>query len=168
MEDRQIRIGLQIFFSIVALIICTFIERWEGIPLGLILANLLAYAVVPTLNFISSRVSHVIYGSAGQDDSYEGRFYQTDLDQARKMVRESRWNEAISCYRKIVEFVPNKIEARFELAKVYQKAGYHGLALLEYQTIRDSKDKIGDHHPFVMESERMIGELKKVIEGEVK
>lgn len=165
MEDRQIRVALQIYLTLVVVIIFSFTGELTVLFIGLILANGLAYAVMPTLNFITSSMSALIFGSTRQDDSYEGRFYQTDLDQARKMARESRWDEAISCYRKIIEHAPDKVEARFELAKVYRNAGYTGLALLEYQTIKDLKDQIGEQHPFVLESERMIEELKKMIAG---
>ncbi|MCM8792799.1 MAG: hypothetical protein NC826_06670, partial [Candidatus Omnitrophica bacterium] len=136
MEDRQIRVALQIYLTLVVLIIFSFTRELTVFLIGILLANGLAYAFMPALNSISSLMISLIYGSGGKDNSYEGRFYQRDLDQARKMVRESRWDEAISCYRKIVKQAPEKVEARFELAKVYQIAGYTGLALLEYETIK--------------------------------
>ncbi len=163
MEDQQIRVALQIYLTLVVFIIFSFTGKLAVFLIGLLLANGLAYAFMPALNSILSLINTLIYGSAGTDNSYEGRFYQTDLDQARKMVRESRWEKAISCYRKIVEQAPEKVEARFELAKVYRTAGYTGLALLEYETIKDLRDKIGEHHPFVLESERMIEELRKMV-----
>lgn len=166
MEDRQIRVGLQIYLSLVAIIIFSFTGEWKVFVIGLIIANGLAYAFIPVSNFISSVVSSLIYGSAGADNSYEGRSYRTDMDQARKMVRESRWDEAISSYRKIVEKAPEKVEARFELAKIYQIAGYTGLALLEYQKIRESGSELGGNHPFVLESEKLIEGLKIRTSGE--
>lgn len=164
MEDRQARIIVQVLLNVLAFYL--FSLEWKMFVIALVLANGLAYAFMLALNFISSTVSSLIYGSAGGNDSYEGRFYQTDLDQARKRVRESRWDEAISFYRKIVETAPGKIEARFELARAYQIAGYTGLALLEYQKIKESGGKLGEQHPFVLESEKMIKDLRKTILGE--
>ncbi len=165
MEDRQIRIGLQIYLSLMAFIIYQFIGGWEVFIIGLVIANGLAFAFVPVSNFLSSVIGSLIYGIAGADNSYESRSYQTDMDQARKMVREERWDEAISSYRKILEKAPEKVEVRFELAKIYQIAGYTGLAMLEYQKIRESVNELGEHHPYVLESAKMMEELKEVISG---
>ncbi len=168
MEDRQIRIGLQIYLSLVAFIIFQFVRAWEVLVIGLVIANGLAFAFVPVSNFLSSVISSLLYGATGADDSYENRSYRTDMDQARKMVREERWDEAISSYRKILEKAPEKIEVRFELAKIYQIAGYPGLALLEYQKIKESGSELGANHPFVLESAKLMEELKEVISGENK
>lgn len=165
MEDRHIRIGIQVFLNLVVLIIFLFTGSGNLLFLGVILANGLALAFNPALNGLSSWMSNLIYGSSRRDDSYEPLSYQEDLYQARKRVRESRWEEAIALYRKILERAPDRIEARFELATAYQKAGMLGMALLEFRTIRASRDQIGDRHPFVLESERQIEDLKKRIAG---
>jgi tetratricopeptide (TPR) repeat protein len=168
MEDRQIRVSLQIYLSLVVLVIFLFVRVWEVFIIGLVIANGLAFAFVPVSNYLSSVISSLIYGTTGSDDSYENRSYRTDMDQARKMVREERWNEAISFYRKILEKAPEKIEVRFELAKIYQIAGYTGLALLEYQKIRESVSELGEHHPYVLESAKLSEELRETISGENK
>lgn len=166
MEDRQIRIALQVFLSLGVLTIILFTGEGLIFVVGLIIANGLAFAFLPVSNFVSSVISSLIYGPAGQDDSYEYRFYQADMDQAKKMVREAKWDEAISAYRKIIEKAPEKVEARFELAKICEIAGYPGLALLEYQQIKESGRESGEKHPFVLESERKIEELKSRISSD--
>ena len=52
MEDRQIRIALQVYLSLLALIIFSFTGEWEIFVIGLIIANGLAYAFVPGANFL--------------------------------------------------------------------------------------------------------------------
>jgi tetratricopeptide (TPR) repeat protein len=84
------------------------------------------------------------------------------MDRAKRLVREERWNEAITACREIIQRAPKMYEARFNLARVYQMAGHLGLALHEYNKLRNLRDEIGPNHVFVLESERAIEELREV------
>jgi hypothetical protein len=53
-EDRQIRIALQVYLSSVGLILFLFTGGWELFVIGLIIANGLAYASSPISNFLSN------------------------------------------------------------------------------------------------------------------
>ncbi|MCX8118164.1 MAG: hypothetical protein N3G78_09555 [Desulfobacterota bacterium] len=165
MEDRQIRIFIQVFLNLVVLLLYVWTEAWFVFLFGLVLANGLAFAFLPTLNGLASLVSSLIFGSAPPAETYRDTLYREDLYQARRMARESRWEEAVALYRKILEMAPDQVEVRYELAMVYQKAGLLGKALLEYRMLRDSKERIGADHPFVLEAERQIENLKRMIAG---
>lgn len=45
---------------------------------------------------------------------------------------------------------------------MYQMAGQLGLALHEYDKLRNAKDELGPNHVFVLELERAIEELREV------
>jgi len=162
MEDHQIRIAIQVFFFLVVLTITLFVGSIEVFLVGSLIAFGMGYAFLPVANLISSAFHFLIFGSGGRDDSYENRSFQTDMDQAKKMVREGRLGEAISLYQKILENVPKRVEVRFELARLYQSAGYSWLALEEYQRITRYSDLLGENHPFILESERQIENIKTV------
>jgi hypothetical protein len=85
------------------------------------------------------------------------------MDKAKRLVREGKWDKAAMAYRAIVQKAPEKPEPRFYLAQNYQRAGYLGLALSEYRKITGLKEELGPNHALVSESERSIGELKKIL-----
>jgi Tfp pilus assembly protein PilF len=89
------------------------------------------------------------------------------MDKATRLVREGRWNEAMALYRTIIQKAPQKAEPHFNLARIYQKKGYLGLATTEYKKIIALKDELGSNHAFVVESERAIEELPKLMKGNV-
>ena len=88
------------------------------------------------------------------------------MDKAKRLVREGKWNQAVTAYRSIVRKPPEKAEPRFYLAQSHQNAGYPGLAMSEYRKIVDSKGELGPNHVFVLESERTIEELKELLKKE--
>lgn len=83
------------------------------------------------------------------------------------MVREEKWNEAIVAYREIIQKSPKMCQPRFNLARIYQKEGHFGLALVQYKRILDSKDDLGPNHALIIESERAIQELPRLMKGSV-
>jgi tetratricopeptide (TPR) repeat protein len=87
------------------------------------------------------------------------------MNKATRLVREGRWNEAIPAFCEIIQKAPKKGEPRFNLARIYQKVGHFGLALSEYKKIVNLKDELGRNHAFVVESERAIGELTKLLKA---
>ena len=164
-DDQQLRLWFQIFLSMCLVMIFL----WTGyllVLVGLLLVPLLSFALPRLMDFVSTAGISLIYGTDYSDPSYENRFYQDDMDKATRLVREKRWNEAISAYREIIEKAPKMSEARFNLARVYQMAGQLGLALHEYDKIRNLKNELGPNHPFVLESERSIDALRKIVSDE--
>lgn len=117
------------------------------------------------VNLVSSAGISLLYGSVFTDLSYENRSYQDDMEKATRLVREGRWNEAMAVYREIIHKAPKKSEARFNLARVYQKVGHFGLALSEYKKIANLKDELGPNHALIIESERAIEELPRSMKG---
>jgi len=161
-DDQQLRLWFQVFLSMCLLMIF----MWTGylvVLVGLLLVPLLSFALPRLMDFVSTAGISLIYGTDYSDPSYENRFYQDDMDKAKRLVREKRWNEAICAYREIIEKAPKMYEARFNLARVYQMAGQLGLALHEYHKLRNVTDELGPNHPFVLESERAIEELRKMV-----
>jgi tetratricopeptide (TPR) repeat protein len=161
MDDRQLRIWFQVIFSMAVITIFCFTSHTSVLIVGLLLAITLGYTFPPMINSISAAFNSLIYGLDYSDDSYEGQFYQDDMDKAKRWVREEKWDKAIYAYREIIQKSPKMCEPRFYLAQVYQIAGHLGLALNEYKKIADLKDEFGSNHPFVLESERAVGELTK-------
>jgi tetratricopeptide (TPR) repeat protein len=119
------------------------------------------------LNLISSVGTSLIYGTNFPDLSYENRSYQSDMDKATRLVREGRWDEAMAAYRDITRKAPQKVEPRFNPARIYQKVGHLGLALSEYKKLVNLKDELGPNHALIIESERAIEELPRSMKGNV-
>jgi tetratricopeptide (TPR) repeat protein len=163
MDDRELRICFQVFLSIVMIIIFLFTGGITVVIAGLFMAVVLGYLFPSGIHFISNAFNTLIYGPAYSEDSYENRSYRDDMDRAKSLTREEEWNQAIHAYREIIQKSPTMYEPRFNLAKVYRRAGYLGLALNEYHWITDLKDQSGMTHPFVLESERAIEELEKML-----
>lgn len=169
MDDRQIRICFQVFLSMALIVILFFItpsiqcSAFEYMMMfigGLLSAALFGYLAPMGIHFISDVFGKLIYGSIFSDHSYEYRFYQDDMDKAKRLTREGEFDKAILTYREIIEKTPLMCEPRFNLAQIYEKAGYPGLALNEYNRIVALKDQFGAAHAFVLESERAIEELR--------
>lgn len=161
MDDRQLRICFQVFLSMVMIILFSFTGNITVLIVGLFTATILGYIFPPGFNFISNAFNALIYGSPHSDDSYENRSYRDDMDKAKSLTREEEWYKAIHAYREIVQKSPTMCEPMFDLAQIYQRVGHLGLALNEYNKIVALKDQFGATHPFVLESERAVEELKK-------
>ncbi|MBM4339490.1 MAG: tetratricopeptide repeat protein [Deltaproteobacteria bacterium] len=163
MDDRQIRICFQVFLSMVMIIVFSF----TGEPLvligGLLMASLLGYLVPSGVHFISNVFGQLVYGFFSSDDSYEYRSFQDDMDKAKSLVRGEEYDKAIHAYREIIQKSPLMCEPRYNLAQIYWRAGYPGLALSEYNGIVAMKDQFGSTHPLVLESERATEELKSML-----
>jgi len=129
--------------------------------LPLLLPLLLSWAWPRLINFISSIPASLFYGTGLPDLSYENRSYQNDMDKAKKLVREEKWNEAITAYREIIQKTPKKCEPRFNLARIYERVGHLGLALSEYRKIADSENEPDPNRALISEAKRAIEELKK-------
>jgi tetratricopeptide (TPR) repeat protein len=117
-------------------------------------------------SFLSPFISGLYWPDRSMDPSYENLLYQDDMEKAQRIVREAKWDKAIIAYREIALQVPNRIEPRYYLAQVYQRVGHFGLAMGEYQKIIKLNEMKGAHHPFALESERAICELKKFLSAE--
>ncbi len=171
MDDRQIRIFFQVILSMVIITIFSFLSpfiQYSRIQyimffIGLLMAAVLGYLAPIGIHLISEIFGKLIYGSLFSDDSYEYRFYQEEMDKAKNLTRVGEYDHAIQVYREIIRKSPMMYEPRFHLAQIYRKAGYFGLALNEYQRIMALKDQSGTTHPFVLESERAIGELERML-----
>ena len=164
MDDRQLRIWFQIIFSMATFIIFCFINPFTS-PLGVVIIALLTIPVLSyTFPWLIDSLSQIyiflIYGPDYSDPSYENRFYQDDMDKAKRLMREGEWDKAMHAYREIVQKSPMMCEPKFNLAQLYQMAGHLGLALNEYKKIVGSKNQFGSTHLFVLESERAVEELK--------
>ncbi len=168
MDDRQLRIWYQLYFSMFVFILWPFLYPLVSshilfyilMMLGLLIAALMGYLIPPAINLISGLFSHLVYEPTGLAEPSGYRFYQEDMERAKGLVRKEQWDKAIQVYREIIEKTPDQCEPRFHLAKTYQKAGYLGLALNEYSKIIALKDRFGPSHPFVIEAERTMKELK--------
>jgi len=173
-DNRKLRLWFQVFLSG-----CTFmiyiwisglganlfgigIKHLGVLIVGLLLILPLSFALPRLMDLASTLSAFLIYGTDYSDPSYENRFYQDDMDRAKRLVREERWNEAIYAYRDIIQKAPAMHEARFNLARAYRMAGHLGLALREYNEVRSLKDELGPNHVFVVESERAVEELRGV------
>jgi tetratricopeptide (TPR) repeat protein len=143
-------------------VITIFSFTWDVSVLivGLLTAAILGYILPWSINFISIVFNNLIYGPDNSEDSYENRSYRNDMDKAKSLMREGEWDKATHTYREIIQKSPMMCEPRFNLARVFQMAGYLGLALNEYKKIVGLKDQFGATHPFVLESERAVEELK--------
>jgi len=119
------------------------------------------------VNLISSAGISLIYGFSSPDLSYENRNYEEDMGKVQRLVREEKWNEAIVAYREIIQKAPKMCEARFNLARLYEKGGHFGLALSEYKKLTNLKDKLGPNHALIIESERAIQELPRLMKCNV-
>lgn len=166
-EDRHLKLFLFAGFWLLTYLLafsCLGLSENPLINILLLFLPLLLSLAWPRLiNLISSTPSSLIYGPDIPDLSYENRFYQTDMDKAKRLVREEKWDEAITAYRKIIQKAPEKCEPRFNLARIYERVGYLGLALNEYHKIIDLKDELGDNHPLISEAERAVEDLKKLM-----
>jgi tetratricopeptide (TPR) repeat protein len=165
MDDRQIRVCILIFFTIILWVIYPGSENPLVMILVLSLPLLLSYALPWFINFMSSGSTSLIFGPYHSDVSYEHQSYQDDMDKGQRLVREEKWDKAIATYREIVQKAPAKCEPRFHLARIYQRLGHLGLALNEYEKIVNRKDLFGPSHAYVLESETAINELKKLMKG---
>ncbi len=163
-HNRQLRFFYLIFFGMVLLIIICFIAPFTShigmIIVGLITVPLLSYLLPWLMDLSSTIYTSLIYGFDQPNASYEDQFYEDDMDKAKRLVREGKWEKAVMAYRAIVQQAPNKTEPRFYLAQSYRRAGYLGLAASEYKKIADSKSELGSNHAFVLESERAIQDLE--------
>ena len=162
MDDSQLRRWFFVYFFGVVSVIYLFTGHPKVMLVGLFLVPLLSLALPTFMNLFSSIYTSLIYGPDYSEPSYEGQFYADDMDKAKRLVREGKWREAATAYRSIVREAPEKLEPRFYLAQSYQRAGYLGLAISEYKKIVDSKDGIGPSHTFVLESARIVEELKEL------
>ena len=167
-DDRYFRIFLfAIFWPVTSLLaykwVCNFLVK----AFIFLLPFFLSLIWPKLVNLVSSGGISLIYGFSSPDLSYENRSYQDDMDKATRLVREGRWNETMAVYRDITQKAPQKAEPRFSLARIYQKMGHLGLALSEYKKIANLKDELGPNHPFVVESERAIEELPKLMKAGV-
>ena len=160
MDDQQLRVWFQVIFSMAVITIFSFTLDASVLIVGLCSAVLLGYIFPWLINFISMVFNTLIYGPDYSDDSYESQFYQDDMDKAKRLMREGEWDKAIYAYREVIQKSPKMCEPRFNLAQVYQMAGYLGLALNEYKKIVGLKNQFGSTHLFVLESERAVEELK--------
>jgi len=160
MDDRQLRIWFQVIFSMAVITIFSFTWDASVLIVGLLTAAILGYILPWSINFISIVFHNLIYGPDNSGASYESQFYQDDMDKAKRLMREGEWDKAMYAYREIIQKSPMMCEPRFNLAQVYQMAGYLGLALNEYKKIVGLKDQFGATHPFVLESERAVEGLK--------
>lgn len=161
MDDRQLRICFQVFLSMAMIIIFSFTGDATVLIIGLFMAAVLGYMLPWPIHFISNAFNTLIYGPTYSEDSYESQFYRDDMDKAKSLTREGDWDKAIHVYREIMQKSPMMCEPKFNLAQAYRRVGYLGLALNEYNRIVDLKDQFGATHPFVLESERAVEELKK-------
>lgn len=161
MDDRQLRIWFQVILSMAVITIFSFTWDASVLIVGLLTAAILGYILPWSINFISIVFNNLIYGPDNSEDSYENRSYRNDMDKAKSLMREGEWDKAIHVYREIMQKSPMMCEPKFNLAQVYRRVGYLGLALNEYNRIVDLKDQFGATHPFVLESERAVEELKK-------
>ena len=173
-DNKKIRLWFQVFLTGCMYLIYIWvsglganlfgigIKHLGVLIVGLLLILPLSFALPRFMDLVSRTVTFLIYGSNRSDPSYESRFYQDDMDKAKRLVREERWNEAIYAYRDIIQKAPAMHEARFNLARAYRMAGHLGLALREYNEVRSLKDELGPNHVFVIESERAVEELRGV------
>ena len=159
-DNRTLRTWFLVFLSMCLLMISMWTRKFEVMIVGLFAVPILSFALPELMDFASRLGASLIYGIEHSDPSYENRFYQDDMDRAKRLVREERWNEAIYAYGDIIQKAPKMYEARFYLARTYQMAGHLGLALREYDELRSLKDELGPNHVFVIESERAIEELR--------
>jgi len=176
-DDKKIRLWFQVFLTGCIYLIYVWISglgaalfgvgvKHVGVLIvGLLFILPLSFALPRLMDLVSTLSAFLIYGTGYSDPSYENRFYQNDMDRVKRLIREERWGEAISAYREIIQRAPSMYEARFQLARTYQMAGYIGLALREYDRFRNLRDELGPNHLFVLESERAIEELKGMLKG---
>ncbi len=166
-DDRQMRLFLFATFWMLTYFLTVACLGLSDTPLVniliLVLPFLLCVACTYLINFLSSIPASLFSGPHFSDRSYENGPYQNDMDKAKKLVREGKLDEAITAYREIIQKSPKHSEPRFNLARIYKRAGYPGLALSEYRKIIDLKEELGTDHPLIFESERAITELKKLI-----
>ncbi len=167
-DDRYFRLFLFAIFWCVTSLLATKCGKNFLTKAFIFLMPFFLSLIWPKLvNLISAVGTSLIYGPNFPDLSYENRSYQDDMDKATRFVREGRWNEAMAVYRTITHKAPQKAEPHFNLARIYQKMGHLGLAISEYKKIINLKDELGSNHAFVVESERAIEELPKLMRGNV-
>ncbi|NIS62754.1 MAG: hypothetical protein GTO13_19255 [Proteobacteria bacterium] len=171
-DNRKIRLWFQVFLtgcmyliyiwisSLGAALFGVGIKHLGVLRVGLLFILPLSFALPRLMDLVSTLSAFLIYGPGYSDPSYENRCYKDDMDRAKRLVREGEVNGAIRAYREIARKAPTKYEARFNLAQVYRMAGYLGLALYEYDRLRNLSDELGPNHVFVRESERIIEELR--------
>lgn len=166
-DNHQLRIFYLIFFSMAILNIICFISPFASslgvVIVGLIAIPILGYALPWFIDLLSVTYTSLIYGFNHSDASYENQFYQDDMERANRLVREEKWYEAIFAYQVIINKAPKKCEPRFNVAKVYQRAGQYWLAMREYKQIIYLADGLEPNRVFIFESERAIEELTKLL-----
>jgi hypothetical protein len=173
-DNRTLRLWFQIFFAGWVCLIYIFISLLGGmlfglqikhfgvLIVGLLITAPLGFALPWLMDLVSRTVTFLFYGSNHSDPSYESRFYQDDMARAKRLVREKRFYEAVWACREIIQKAPKMHEARFHLARVYEMVGQVGLALYEYDKLRNLRDELGPTNVFVIESERAIEVLRDV------
>jgi tetratricopeptide (TPR) repeat protein len=167
-EDRYFRIFLfAIFWCVTSLLAYKCGSNFFIKALIFLLPFFLSFIWPKLVNLISFAGISLIYGFSSPDLSYENRDYEEDMGKVRRLVREEKWNEAIVAYREVIQRAPRMCEARFNLARLYEKAGPLGLALSEYKKIVNLRDELGSNHALVIESERAIEELPSLMKGKV-
>jgi hypothetical protein len=171
-DNKKIRLWFQVFLTgctfmifmwvsgLGAVIFGVGFEHLGVLVVGILFIVPLSFALPCVLDLVSHASAFLIYGTGYSNPSYENRFYQDDMDRAKRLAREGKLNDAIWVYRQIIQKAPKMHEARFNLARVYQMAGQVGLALHEYNRLRNLRCKLGPNHVFVRESERIIEELR--------
>jgi len=165
-DNRYLSLWFLIFLSMCVLMIYVWTGHFGVILVGLFAIPLLSFTLPWLMDLVSTISASLFYGTFYTNSSYENRFYQDDMDRAKRLIREKRWDEAISAYRAIIQKVPKKYEVQFNLARIYQMAGHLGLALHEYNKLRSLRDDLGSNHLFVLESERAVEELKGMVSEE--
>ncbi len=165
-DDRQINLFLFAFFWVVTCII-TFGFSLSDNPLVnyllLIIPLLLCLTWNYLIDFLSSIPASLFSGTNLSDHSYENGPYQSDMEKAIRLVREEKLDEAITAYREIIQKSPKQCEPRFNLARIYEKVEYPGLALTEYRKVVGFREVLETNHPLILESERAIQELKNLM-----
>jgi hypothetical protein len=159
-DNRTLRMWFQGFLSLCLFMISLWTGKLEVMIVGFVLIPPLSFVLPRLLDSVSALSAFLIYGTGYSNPSYENRFYQNDMDRAKKLVREGKLSDAIWVYRQIIQKAPKMYEARFNLARIYQMAGQVGLALQEYDSLRNLRYKLGPNHVFVRESERIIEEMR--------
>jgi tetratricopeptide (TPR) repeat protein len=168
-NDRYFQIFLfAIFWCVTSLLAANWGSTFLVKIFIFLLPFLLSLIWPKLVNLISFAGTSLIYGFSSPDLSYENRYYAEHMGKAKRLVREEKWNEAIVAYREVIQKAPKMCEPRFNLARIYQKAGHLSLAFIEYKRILKLKDELGSNHAFVVESERAIQEIKELLKGDLK
>ena len=131
-----------------------------AVPVSGLIGVAVGFGIGQLLETFTTKVPEILYGRH-RDLGYTDILYKGDLAHANFLYRLERWPEAIEAFREILGKAPDKVEARFRIARIY----HQGLrdperARVAYQHIIDRyAQALGENHMYILESRRGLKEL---------